>query len=88
MNHDGRGYMRPKLIHVNPEHLINLSRIINSDVRCEDTKGENLCCKRLRSIDYLIIPNLGVCRLNLNYCFVCGRPLHREGNGSPGQAGG
>ena len=67
--------MRPFLIPINPEHLINVAEASASDRRIETPRGENLCCRNIRRVHRLFIPGADILMLNVNYCFVCGRKL-------------
>jgi len=39
--------------------------------------NENLCCTYVKKLYYFAMLELGAIRLNVNYCFVCGRKLTR-----------
>jgi hypothetical protein len=41
------------------------------------TDDEPLCCKHVKKMHYCTGPELGIVRLNINYCFVCGKKLER-----------
>jgi hypothetical protein len=69
--------MKPRLIPINPEHLINLTDIVRSDRRQATAPGEHLCCKYVKQVAFFQVPTLGIIHLNVEYCFVCGRKLER-----------
>ena len=84
--------MKRILIPINPEHIIIYNdRLDNAKV---DTplhpSQEGICCRYAKQITYLQLPALGIIHMNVNYCFVCGRRLHRHsresayGGGNPG----
>ena len=50
---------------------------ISMDKNIPGASGENVCCQRLKMADHISIPSLGIIRLNINYCFVCGRKIKR-----------
>lgn len=41
------------------------------------TSKENLYCEQVKKFAFFTCPDLGIVRLNINYCFVCGRKLER-----------
>ncbi len=43
-------------------------------IRLDD---EPLCCKNVKKFVFFTCPDLGIVRLNINYCFVCGKKLER-----------
>lgn len=43
-------------------------------IRLDD---EPLCCKHVKQFGYFVAPEYGIIRLNINYCFVCGKKLER-----------
>jgi hypothetical protein len=78
--------MKQLLIPINPVQLIALHDFTRSDRRVirqaqDSPQGENLCCKHVKKMLWFSYPAIGIIRLNINYCFVCGRPLMREQNG-------
>jgi hypothetical protein len=72
--HAREGELKPSLIPINPEHLIQY------DARMDNMRvvGEKPCCKYVRQIAYLQAPFLGIVYMNVNYCFVCGEKIVRR----------
>lgn len=63
----------PMLFNINPECL---SVISESDIKLQES-GENLCCATIKKAGYLILPQLGIARMNLNFCPCCGKKIER-----------
>lgn len=68
----------PLLIKINSEHL---SQIRESDInipgRADPFTPENPCCERIKKADYLVLPSIGIARINLNFCPCCGKKIER-----------
>ena len=69
----------PMLIKLNPECL---SMIQQSDINIPSAPRdpfiqENICCAAIKKADYLVLPSLGIARMNLNFCPCCGQRLTR-----------
>lgn len=67
--------------------LLKLNKYFETVISCGGDKpviclnGENACCKRLKLIDRLHIPEIGAYWIAVNYCFVCGKKLERKWTG-------
>jgi hypothetical protein len=68
------------------KEAINIIRMVNNRVvpsvpeitpRGEIQPAENLCCTHVKKLTYITFLQIGIVRLNVNYCFVCGRRLNR-----------
>lgn len=71
--------MRRILIKINGalERLFTWGTDFSSDKRVIRIDKEKLCCKHVKQFGYFAAPEFGIVRLNINYCFVCGKKLRR-----------
>jgi len=68
---------KPQLIKINPEHLSPMQESDINIPRGDIFQLENECCKAIKNIGYFTFPKMGVARLNVNFCFCCGRKIIR-----------
>ena len=65
--------MKPvDLYKLNPAHDEVIS--VRSDIKLRSLP-ENACCSRIRSIEEIGLPDLGIYHTRVNFCWICGRRL-------------
>lgn len=72
--------MKNVLIQINSMLKSALSYVFDKKIHRTDP-AENLCCKYLKQIGWMSMPQLGIVRLNMNYCMCCGRKITHPAGG-------
>ncbi len=60
------------------EHAVEYWTDTGDPVEDRIWPDENICCTYIKKIRYIIIPNINIARINLNYCPVCGTEIRHE----------
>ena len=64
--------MKARIIKLNPGRMEVVD--FRDSTKLRDLP-ENACCSRIRGVDAITLPSLGIHETRVNFCWICGRKL-------------